>query len=165
MPPDDDVVEHRPVGVVEEVRVLGSPGADLAEVVGERPLQPVEGVGALDAHRAEVGDVEHDGRAGGSEVLGDRAGRVLERHLPAAERHHPGAERPVDGVERRPLEASFATAPMAAAVGRGVVIEGDELGVDVVLDAGQRQHVEHALALAQHVDQLVAVAQHHLSCR
>ena len=48
-----------------------------------------------------------------------------------------------------------------APAGDGVV-ERDQLGVDVVLDAGQRQHVEHALAHPEHVDQLVAVAQHDL---
>ena len=61
----------------------------------------------------------------------------------------------------RPRQIARRGGPSAAAL----VGERDELGVDVVLDAGQRQHVEHALALAQHVDQLVAVAQHHLSCR
>ena len=80
------------------------PGADLAEVVGQLPLQRVEGAGAVDPDGAEVRHVEHDGVVAAGEVLGDRARRVLERHLPAAERHHPGAERAVDGVERRALE-------------------------------------------------------------
>ena len=108
MPPDDDVVEHRAV-VVEEVGVLGSAGGDLAQVVGEGPLQPVEGVGFVQADRAEMGHVEDDGVAAAGEVLGNRAGRVLERHLPAAELHHPGAECPVHSVERRPLERHVAT--------------------------------------------------------
>ena len=43
-PPDDDVVDHRCVVVVEEMRVLGAPWLDLGEVVGERRLQTVEGV-------------------------------------------------------------------------------------------------------------------------
>ena len=42
-PPHDDVVEHRPVGVVEQVGVLGPAGADLAQVVGQGRLQQVPG--------------------------------------------------------------------------------------------------------------------------
>ena len=41
MPPHDDVVEHRTVGVVEEVGVLGPSGLDLRQVVRERVLQHV----------------------------------------------------------------------------------------------------------------------------
>ena len=90
-PPHDDVVEHRRVGLVEQVGVLGPARADLAEVVGQRPLQPVDGVGALDPHGAEVADVEDDGVVPAGPVLGERAGRVGQRHVPAAERHHLGA--------------------------------------------------------------------------
>ena len=62
-----------------------------------------------------------------------------------------------------PLEASYRPAvEPARGASACVVAERHELGVDVVLDAGQRQHVEHALAPAQHVDELVAVAQHDL---
>ena len=68
----------------------------------------------------------------------------------------------MDVVERRALEAHIARRGEPV-LGAGAVGERHELGVDVVLDAGQRQHVEHALAPAQHVDQLVAVAQHDLA--
>ena len=108
VPPDDDVVEHRAVGLVEEVGVLGPPGGDLAEVVGERPLQ---------ARRARRGpatrtvprwrDVEHHRAVAARQVLGDRAGGVLERHLPAAERHHLGAE--LRGGRRRAASARAVT--------------------------------------------------------
>ena len=77
------------------------PGADLAEVVRERRLQPVERVVALDPDGAEMADVERDGIGAASQVLGDRAGRVRERHVPPAEVDQLGAEGAVVGVERR----------------------------------------------------------------
>ena len=52
------------------------PGPDLGEVVGERGLQAVERVVALDPHRAEVADVEGDGPSPAGQVLGHGAGRV-----------------------------------------------------------------------------------------
>ncbi len=64
----------------------------------------VEGRGAIDPDGAEVRHVEHDGITTTGEVLGDRSGRVLERHLPATEGHHAGAELTMDCVERRALE-------------------------------------------------------------
>ena len=104
VPPDDDVVEHRSVGIVEQVRVLRPTGPDLSEVVAQRELQPLERAVAVDAHRPEVGHVEHDRVGTAGEVLGDRAPGVLQRHLPAAEGHHAGAETAMDAVERRALE-------------------------------------------------------------
>ena len=41
-PPDDDVVHHRGVVLVEKVGVLGPPGPDAPEVVGQRDLEPIE---------------------------------------------------------------------------------------------------------------------------
>jgi hypothetical protein len=90
-PPHNDVVEHRRV-VVEQVRVLGSPDADLAEVVGERRLQPRAGVGPRDPHRAEVTDVERDSVGAARQMLGERARRVRERHRPASEVDELGTE-------------------------------------------------------------------------
>ena len=107
VPPHDDVVEHRAVGVVEQVGVLRPAGGDLAEVVGQRPLQRGRGRPAPATRtvpRCETSNTTAAVAAG--QVLGDRAGRVLERHVPAAERHHPGPELAVDGVERRVLGAS-----------------------------------------------------------
>ena len=80
------------------------PGPILSRSLHRARLQPVVGTGALDAHRAEVRDVEHDGAVAAGEMLGDRARRVLERHLPPAERHHARAQLAVDCVERGALE-------------------------------------------------------------
>ena len=46
-PPDDDVVDDEAV-LVEQVRVLGPAGVDPPQVVAERVLQVLEGVGADD---------------------------------------------------------------------------------------------------------------------
>ncbi len=53
-PPHDDVVEHGGIDLVEQMRVLGTPRRDLVEVIGERELQPLVGIAALDTHGAEV---------------------------------------------------------------------------------------------------------------
>ncbi len=99
-PPHDDVVEHRRV-VVEEVRVLGPPDADLAEVIGQRRLQPLVSVATRDPHRAEVTDVERDSVGAARHVLGEGARRVRERHRPAAEVDELGTEVAMLRVERR----------------------------------------------------------------
>ena len=83
-PPDDDVVNDEAV-VGQEVRVLRATRSDLVEVVRQRVLQRLEHVGPVTAHRAEVADVKDHGVVATREVLGDRARRVLQRHLPAAE--------------------------------------------------------------------------------
>ena len=49
----------------------------------------------VDPHGAEVADVERDGVGAARPVLGERARRVRERHVPAAEGDHLGAERAV----------------------------------------------------------------------
>jgi hypothetical protein len=86
------------------VRVLRPPGCDLAKVVGQRRLQAIEGVGARDPHGAEVADVERGGPGAAGAVLGQRARRVLDRHVPAAERDHLGAEGAVAGIEGRDVQ-------------------------------------------------------------
>ena len=64
-PPHDDVVEHRRVGLVEQVGVLGPPRRDLAEVVRERGLQALERPGALHPHRARGGSRRRPRRPSG----------------------------------------------------------------------------------------------------
>jgi hypothetical protein len=100
MPPHDDVVEHRGVGLGEQMRVLRPSGADLGQVVAQRGLQSGEAVPAFDPDGPEVGDVEHDRTVATGEVLGDRAARVLERHLPSPEWHHLRPGRAVHAAER-----------------------------------------------------------------
>ena len=104
VPPHDDVVEHRRVGVVEEMGVLGAPGADLAEVVGQRVLDDVEGAAPLQPHGAEMRHVEDRRRRAAGHVFGDRARRIGDRHLPATELGHGCAELSVRGVERGSLQ-------------------------------------------------------------
>jgi hypothetical protein len=79
--------------------VLRPPRSDLAEVVGERGLQALEGSGPLHPDGAEVADVEGDRRAPTGLVLGDGAIGIGQRHVPTTEGHHLGAERAVGGVE------------------------------------------------------------------
>ncbi len=107
MPPDDDVVEHRAVGVVEQVGVLGP--ARGRSCRGRWSASPAAGRGhpapaTCTVPRCETSNTTASCAAG--EVLGDRARRVLERHLPAAERHHAGAER--RGGRRRAATRSSA---------------------------------------------------------
>ena len=77
------------------------PTPDLRQVVRERRLQPVVRVVACDPYGAEMAHVERDGVGAAGHVLGDRAGVVRERHLPATEVDHLGAEGAMLGVERR----------------------------------------------------------------
>ncbi len=99
-PPDDDVVEHRGVVLVEQVGVLGSARPDLAQVVGQRQLQPFERIRSRHSHRAEVADVEGDRPRPAGTVFRERAAGVGQWHLPSPEGHELGAEGAVDGVER-----------------------------------------------------------------
>ena len=94
------------------------PGPMLVQVVGEGPLQPVEGLGPLDPDGAEVAHVEGDGAVAAGPVLGQRAVRVAERHVPAPERHHLGVQGPVGGVERRGAQGHRGEASAAGATGR-----------------------------------------------
>ena len=97
-PPDDDVVEHRGVGFVKEVLVLGAARSDPVEIVRQARLQSLEGAGAFDTHGAEMAHVEHGGVVATSEVFGDGAFRVGKRHLPAAEINESGVESQVLAV-------------------------------------------------------------------
>ena len=72
-PPDDDVVDHRAVGVVEQVGVLGPARAHPTQVVGEGGLEPVEGVGTLHPDGAQVAHVEDHRVLPAGPVLGDGA--------------------------------------------------------------------------------------------
>ena len=64
-PPDDDVVDHRAVGSSRRWVYWARPGPDPAQVVGQCGLQPIEGAGALDPHRAQMADVEDHRSRGG----------------------------------------------------------------------------------------------------
>ena len=128
-------------------------------VVLQRSKRAVAG----DLHRAEVRHVEHDGVAAAGQVLGDRAGRVLERHVPAAERHHPGAERAVDGVERRALAAPTSSRDGSARRRRRRRRRAARSWASMSsLTPASGSTLSTPWPLAQHVDQLVAVAEHHL---
>ena len=90
------------------------PGRDAAQVVAERALQVLEGGRALDPDGAQVADVEGHGGLAAGPVLGHRAPRIGQRHLPTAEGDHLGAERHVGRVERRLLHAAHAGPPPAS---------------------------------------------------
>ena len=84
-PPDDDVVDHRAVGVVEEVGVLGPARRRSGGGRWTAALQAVEGVGALDPHRAQMAHIEDDRILAAGPVLGQRPLAVGQRHLPSTE--------------------------------------------------------------------------------
>jgi hypothetical protein len=84
-PPHDDVVDDRSVGVVEQVRVLGPPRADPAEVVRQGGLEAVECAGPFDPDGAQVAHIEDHRVLATGTVLGQGALRIGERHLPPAE--------------------------------------------------------------------------------
>ena len=95
----------------EAVDVLGH-GIEVAERRGDiqaakemnvfrsRSLQALEGIGALDAHGAEVADVEHRRRLAARLVFGEGARRIRQGHVPAPEVDHLGVQGTVGGVER-----------------------------------------------------------------
>ena len=97
-PPHDDVVDDEAV-LVEQVGVLGPTGVDPPQVVAQRSLQVLEGVGPDDPHGAQMADVERHRRLATRPVLRHGARRVRERHLPAAEGHQLRAERHVRVVQ------------------------------------------------------------------
>src|SRR4051794_5226452 len=99
-PPHDDVVDHGCVVLVQQMGVLRATWRDLVQIVGERCLQSVGRVGALNADRAEMRDVEHDRVLATGKMLLDRAHRVRERHLPTAEGNHLRVESAMHRVER-----------------------------------------------------------------
>ena len=98
-PPHDDVVENGGVDLVEEMGVLGATGTHLPQIVRERPLEPLIGVGTFDSDGAEVRHVEHDGVVTTCEVFVDRARVVRQWHLPSAEGNHLRAQPAMCSVE------------------------------------------------------------------
>ena len=79
------------------------PGPILPRSLDSTPCSVSRASGTGDLDGAEVRDVEHHGGRPAGQVLGERAGRVLERHLPAPERHHPCAR--ARGGRRRAASA------------------------------------------------------------
>ena len=95
------VVNH-PAVVVGQQGVLGLPGADAGDVVGEDRLQELAGTVA---HHVDLTHVRHvEESAGGPHGQMLRAHPlVLNRHLPPGERHDLGSGRHVGVKERGPL--------------------------------------------------------------
>ena len=67
---------------------------ELADIVGQQPLQQRPHSRALEIDDTHVGDVEHAGCAPHGVVLADLRA-VLHRHVPPAEVHDAGPEFPV----------------------------------------------------------------------
>ena len=163
VPPHDDVVEHRAVGVVEQVGVLGPPGADLAEIVGQRLLQPVERIGARPTRTVPRCDTSNTT----APLRHARCSSIVPEGYSSGISHPPNGTilAPRRDGPRRAVSVRLVITRRGEPGGSPAASLGErnQLGVDVMLHAGQRQHVEHALAPAQDVDQLVAVAQHDLA--
>ncbi len=98
-PPDDDVVDHRAVGVIEEVGVLGPAHVHLAQVVRQGLLEPIEGLGPTTRTVPRWLTSKTTASRPAGQVLGHRAGRIGERHLPPAEAGQFGSEAAV-GVDQ-----------------------------------------------------------------
>ena len=82
---DDAALRVRQQGILGLVQVQGQ------DVAGEYVLQIGDGLGAFDVEAAHVGHVKDAAHAAAVEVLGNDAGGILDRHVPAAEIHHRGA--------------------------------------------------------------------------
>ena len=95
---------------VEQVRVLGATGTDLAEIVRQVRLQHRERLSAFYPHRSEMAHVEAGGPPSARQMLCDRAGGVRQGHLPAAEVDETGAEGFMLGSQWRVAEAWIAGA-------------------------------------------------------
>ena len=99
---EHQVVEDAAFGV-EQLRIALAAFADVQHVGRHQRLERLGGggvVGAEEGALAHVGDVEEAGVFAGPGVLGDDAGRVLDRHEVAGKGHHPRAEGDVRGGER-----------------------------------------------------------------
>ena len=81
-------------------RVLGLARADPVEVGGEAAVHERRRARPGDGELAQVADVEHADARAHRGVLGDGAGRVGDRHRPAAERTQGRPERDVPVVQR-----------------------------------------------------------------
>ena len=90
-----------PPAVVGELGVARAARRQALDVAGHQPLQRRRGVRAVEPDLAHVRDVEQGGGGPAVLVLGQDAGRVLDRHLPAGERHQLAAELAVQIVQRR----------------------------------------------------------------
>ena len=99
-------VVDRPAGFVGDEAILGLAGRQRARVVGERAEQEALGARARDLEAAHMGDVEQAGVAPGRQMLLDRAGLVLHRHVPASEVDQLGAVARVPIVEHGPARGS-----------------------------------------------------------
>ena len=89
---------------VEELRVALPARREIEDVGGAERLEkgrrgPV--VRPLDQRLAHVRDVEQARRLAGVQVLGEDAGRVLDRHVVAGERRHARAEFDVQRMQGR----------------------------------------------------------------
>ena len=174
VPPHDDVVEHRRRRRRRAGGCTGpGPGPILPRSLVSVRCSRSSASAPVDPHGAEVRDVEHHGVARGRRGArrwcpsGTRAACPSRRTAPCGRRGCGGWRRAASArgvirrlrtVRRRRRRAAHGS----VASSRG---QGRELGVDVVLHAGQRQHVEHALALAQHVDELVVRRTARPGCR
>ena len=97
---DDQVVEDA-ARLVGELRVARAPRRQALDVARHQPLERRRGVGAVQSDLAHVRDVEQGGGGAAMLVLGQDAGRVLDRHLPAGERHHLAAQLAMEIEQRR----------------------------------------------------------------
>ena len=84
----------------EDRGVLHPAGLERADVVAGDPVHEGVPVGPGDLELAHVGDVEHPGAGAHRVVLGQDAGGILHRHLPAGEGDHLGAQASVR-IEQR----------------------------------------------------------------
>ena len=87
--------------LVHEQRVTLTTRSQTLKVAGGQRLQHGRGVGPAQAELAHVGHVEQAGCRAGVQVLGQHAGRVLDRHVVAGERDHLRAQPTMQRVERR----------------------------------------------------------------
>ncbi len=97
---------------------LSPQGLQTLQVVGQRRLEPAEGLGALHPHGAEVADVEHHRVTAAGEVFFQGAGAIGDRHLPTPELDQLGAQGPV-GLDERGVEHAQVLAARGSAAGWG----------------------------------------------
>ena len=64
-------------------------------------------VGALDQRLTHMRNIEQPGRFAGVEVLGEDAGRILDRHVVAGEGPHARAKLDMQSMERRLQDRGF----------------------------------------------------------
>jgi hypothetical protein len=101
----DRTVVHEGALVGEERGVLHAARGERRDVIAGNAIHQGVPVGAGDLELAHMVDVEDANGGPDRGVLGENAGRVLDRHLVAGERHHLGAEGHVGVVDGGALEA------------------------------------------------------------